>query len=450
MAIFKHMEAGEFAAARQDLAMLQSRFPEDPDLSTVEATLLLAEGNGRGAERTLAAALVRHPDHFGCLLMLGNLYLEQGHHERAARLYTRAQRVASEQDLQQLAPYQERLRGAGFTGPVTSVKLAFIVREGLDQFLDDIPRELVADYEVRKFVVNSTSDVDDALRWGDVCWFEWCNDPLVYASRHPLAREKKILCRLHRYEAFSGYPSQVNWDAVDRLILVTGHLRHLLESRVPDLTRRVQVEVIQNGVDLEAYPFTEREPGFNIACIGYQHLRKNPMLLLQIMARLVEQDPRYHLFVAGTFQDPLLQLYWDYMIREMGLEEHVHFDGWQDDVASWLEDKQYLISTSLHESFGYAIAEAMARGIKPVVHNFPFAYEIWAEEMLFNTVDEAVEMITSDEYDSRLYRAFIEGHYALEKQVARIRALLARLTNGASGVSTPRPAGPAIRLAGHA
>ncbi|QXD16010.1 glycosyltransferase [Rhodocaloribacter litoris] len=449
MAIFERLEAGDVGATREAIARHRARFPDDEDLPSVEAAVYLGEGDRRGAERTLAAALVRNPDHFGCLLMLGNLYLEQGHQERAARLYTRARRVAGENELQQLAPYWERLREAGFTDPVSPVKLAFIVREGLDQFLDDIPRELVADYEVRKFVVNSTSGVEEALRWGDVCWFEWCNDPLVYASRHPLAREKKIICRLHRYEAFSDYPSQVNWKTVDALIFVADYVRRLVEASVSLAVEGCIVDVIRNGVDLERYAFRERSTGYRIASVGYLRLAKNHMMMLQIMQRLVQRDPRYQLFIAGTFQDPLLEMYMHYMIREMGLERNIHFDGWQDDIASWLEDKDYFLSTSIHESFGYAIAEAMARGIKPVVHNFPFAYETWAEEMLFNTVDEAVEMITSDEYDSRLYRAFIEGHYALEKQVARIRALLARLTNGAPGVLTPRPAGPAIRVAGH-
>ena len=123
----------------------------------------------------------------------------------------------------------------------------------------------------------------------------------------------------------------------------------------------------------------------------------------------------------------MTRLYWQYMVHAMNLDDHVHLDGWQSDISAWLEDKHYLLSTSIHESFGYAIAESMARGLKPVVHNFPFAGEIWAEEMLFNTVDEAVAMITSSEYDSALYRAFIEGHYSLEKQMAKIRSILASL-----------------------
>jgi glycosyltransferase involved in cell wall biosynthesis len=69
-------------------------------------------------------------------------------------------------------------------------------------------------------------------------------------------------------------------------------------------------------------------------------------------------------------------------------------------LSRWLEDKNYVLSTSIHESFGYGIAEAMARGIKPIIHDFPYAYEIWGEELLFRTVDEAVGLIRNGTYMS--------------------------------------------------
>ena len=66
----------------------------------------------------------------------------------------------------------------------------------------------------------------------------------------------------------------------------------------------------------------------------------------------------------------------------------------------------------------------MAMGIKPVVHNFPFAARIWPEQVLFNTVDEAVGMITSTVYTSQAYRDFIETQYSLFEQVTQIRKVL--------------------------
>ena len=86
-----------------------------------------------------------------------------------------------------------------------------------------------------------------------------------------------------------------------------------------------------------------------------------------------------------------------------------------------------MLSTSIHESFGYGIAEAMARGIKPVIHDFLNADEIWDKRFLFNTVDEAVDMILDDSYDSEAYRDFIKSRFNLDDKVAEIRKLLSEL-----------------------
>jgi len=255
----------------------------------------------------------------------------------------------------------------------------------------------------------------------DICWFEWCDSLLQFASGLPVAREKKIVTRLHRYEVFTSFPEKINWGNIDGLILVANHLRYLLPERLSDV---VEIRVIENGVALDRFTFKKRKKGYNIGFIANMIPRKNPVLLLQIIKRLVEIDRRYKLFVAGEFSDKLIKLYWDYMINELNLGESVIFDGWQSDVNKWLKDKDYILSTSIHESFGYAIAEAMAKGIKPVIYNFPYAKEIWDQKYLFNTIDEAVAKIREDDYTSDEYRSFIEKKYALKKEMDKIISFL--------------------------
>jgi len=65
----------------------------------------------------------------------------------------------------------------------------------------------------------------------------------------------------------------------------------------------------------------------------------------------------------------------------------------------------------------------MAKGIRPVIHDFYVADEFYPSELLFMTIDEAVEMIAGAcraSYDSRTYRAFVE-RWSLSEQVRRIR-----------------------------
>ncbi|MCR3760581.1 methyltransferase domain-containing protein [Clostridium felsineum] len=303
-------------------------------------------------------------------------------------------------------------------------KLAFFVKEGLDNFLVDVISGVSDEYDTRKIIVKSYDQINKWMQWADISFFEWCDELVIYASKLKMAEKKKIVCRLHRYEVFTDYPKMVNWDNVDRLIIVTEHLEKLLKIQVPDIDERVHIITVNNGVDLSKYKFKERKKGFNIAYVGYIHARKNPVLLLQIMKVLVEKDKKYKLYVAGKFQDGLIELYWKDQINKMQLQDNVIFHGWQNDIGAFLEDKNYLLSTSIHESFGFGIAEAMARGIKPIIHNFLFADEIWDKKFMFCSLNEAVEMICDGEYNSKEYRAFIEVNYSLEDEIIKIKKVL--------------------------
>ena len=45
--------------------------------------------------------------------------------------------------------------------------------------------------------------------WADICWFEWCDELVAYGSKLSIAKEKRIICRLHSYEAFTDLPANV-------------------------------------------------------------------------------------------------------------------------------------------------------------------------------------------------------------------------------------------------
>lgn len=107
----------------------------------------------------------------------------------------------------------------------------------------------------------------------------------------------------------------------------------------------------------------------------------------------------------------------------MLLIDNVIFCSWQDNVGKWLEDKHYIISTSVHESFGYGIAEATACGLKPLIHNFFGAKNLYPQKYLFNTVQELTEMVLSGEYRPMEYREFIEKNYSLEKQMEQLEQI---------------------------
>jgi glycosyltransferase involved in cell wall biosynthesis len=137
------------------------------------------------------------------------------------------------------------------------------------------------------------------------------------------------------------------------------------------------------------------------------------------MQKLHYIDPEYRLFFGGICQDQVLEQYMHHMVRALGLDGVVFLNGWQEDISSWLADKHYIVSTSMIESQGMGVLEGMACGLKPVIHNFPGADQIFPPEFLFNISEEFCQKILSDSYKPEKYRKFVENNYSQKNQLSK-------------------------------
>jgi glycosyltransferase involved in cell wall biosynthesis len=305
-------------------------------------------------------------------------------------------------------------------------KIAFFWGGDGRTFLNPVIDFVRKRFEVRLFEGTTEQQIYDLMQWSDISWFEWCTDLAVLGSRHE--KVCKTIVRLHRYEAYADWPKQVNWKNVDCLVTVgNSFVKNALIESVPQVKNLTSIVTIPNGVNLENINFVERQRGKNLACIGYLNMRKNPVFLLQCMQKLHYIDPEYKLFFAGTFQDAMLQQYFKHMIGQLRLREVIFLDGWQSDIQNWLQDKHYIISASIAESQGMGMLEGMAAGLKPVIHNFPGASEIYPSEFLFDIAEQFCEQILSQQYEPARYRTFVERNYAHQMQLQKINELLVGL-----------------------
>ena len=303
-------------------------------------------------------------------------------------------------------------------------KIAFFVGGDGPTFLNDIIAYARQRYEVRIFEGTTGQHVQDLMQWSDISWFEWCTELARIGTLLP--KVCRTIVRLHRYEAYLSWPKEICWKNVDMLITVGNDwVLKAMDAWVEDIHALVPIVRIPNGVNLDAIAFTPRRPGKNIAFVGTIRMVKNPMLLLHCMAALKKIDPQYRLYIAGTMQDLLLQQYIEHASASLGLREMIIFEDFQTNIPAWLADKHYIVSTSVIESQGMGILEAMAAGIKPLVHNFPGAAETFGPTHLFNTPDDFCRLIGNPEYDSESYRTFVERRYPLSQQLIRINELFA-------------------------
>lgn len=326
----------------------------------------------------------------------------------------------------QLVPEQEILRPMIDVIRSKRPKIAFFCGNDGMTFLDEIVEFTKQRFEVRLFEGQTEQKLFEMMKWSDISWFEWCTDIAMMASRMP--KVCKNIIRLHRYEAYLHWPQQINWDNIDLLITVGNKwVKETLVKRVPDIESKTLIVTIANGVNLDKFGFINRSRGKNIAFLSNLRMVKNPAFVLQCMQKLNYIDSEYRLFFAGSFQDQALEQYLRYMVDALGLYNVVFFNGWQENVSEWLADKHYIVSTSIIESQGMGLLEGMACGLKPVIHNFPGASQIYPKEFLFNISEEFCEQILSNKYEPQRYRKFVEENYSLKKQLSKVNGIFSQL-----------------------
>lgn len=278
----------------------------------------------------------------------------------------------------------------------------------------------------------------ELVLWADIIWFETCDNNLASATNPSQAilddtnnfqpwdmhnmdmTDKRVIVRPIDIEVWQGHQNASIWDIVDDVIFIAPHIQDIANiDELPGRTEKLRTHVVRCGVDLGKWSFAEREPGFEIAVVAERWASKGTSEILQIAMKLKDINPNYKITWLGRRSD----YQWEHAYRDEFVEQHrlnIEFINEVDNVDVFLEDKNYLLSCSHKEAFGYNIAEAMAKGIKPIVHRFYGADALWPG-MTWDTIDQAIAMITSDDYDSVAYRQYLITHeYTLPQMMASI------------------------------
>jgi glycosyltransferase involved in cell wall biosynthesis/Tfp pilus assembly protein PilF len=413
--------------------------PQDYDANFNLALLELQSDNVTEAESILLELLNHYPDKVELYCDLGVVSMTQGNYAQAKQYfrsaldidpgYTPARENLTEVEKQlsaaiPAATNESNLFQQQLSKSITGKKIVFF--SNYNSFLADIVTHLKSENDVRTYEQPSPDRMKEMMDWADIAWFEWCDNLLIEATRLP--KTCKIFCRLHSYEVFTDMPSQVNWQKVDNLLFVSQSVQDIFEKQVRCNTPK---SVIFNGVDTDKFTIpSQKRYGKKIASVGYINYKKNPTLLLYCFSKIHQADPEYSLHIAGSFQDARIKLYFDHFLRENPLP--VYFDDWVDDMPAWYADKDFVISTSLFESFHYSIAEGMASGVIPLIHNWYGASQLYPEQFMFNDPDECLLLVKKLETLDRKKlaeenRQYICDRYSVTDQCSAVSQLLYRV-----------------------
>ncbi|MFZ5585160.1 MAG: glycosyltransferase [Thermodesulfobacteriota bacterium] len=443
-----------FDEAVQVFRRLLEAGPEQAGLRNSLAMALVMAGRRDEAAEHLRRAVDLEPDNHVFAANLGKYFLLGGDHDQAAQAFERALTLAPEaaradllghlnQSLAQLgrplrtfdapapAPAPSPIRPerapqpAAPAGPARPLLLC--CAPGTDAFVDGIVSGLAPEHQVEKLVSEQRQDFVDAIRRHDTVWIEWGNELAEFLTKQAGAElmGKRVILRIHAYEVMSGLAQRVDFTRVTDLVFVCAGMRDLLLAARPEVRRQVRrIHVIPNGIDTDRIQLTARRPGFELAYVGYINFKKGPQLLWHALRALHAHEPRCRLHVAGVFQDGYHEIAFRHFLSRNGLEGAVRFHGWVKDIDRWLADKNAILCTSLSESQGLGLMEAMASGVRPLIHNFHTAEGIYPRQFLWNNLDELVELFRQP-YDPALGRRFVADNYSLALALARLRRMLA-------------------------
>jgi glycosyltransferase involved in cell wall biosynthesis len=251
----------------------------------------------------------------------------------------------------------------------------------------------------------------------DINIFMWMNNDSIQAINK--GTDGKNIVFIRRYELFSFDMTKVNWSNVSSVIMVNDYLAKCFEESI-----KIKPHVVYNAVDLSKWKFKERKNNKKIAVVGFINQRKNLPLAIQILNKL---DNTYELHVAGGVQDGSVMMYCSNLLESLKGRLYFYNELNHQMIDTWLGEMSFILCTSISEGCPNNVIEAMAKGIKPVVHNYPGSKEQFGE-YVFDTIDQAIEMMKPDcEYDSHKYRRLIEEKFGHEN-FARLNQIIEQLT----------------------
>ena len=309
-------------------------------------------------------------------------------------------------------------------------------------FIKDLIPELSGEFDIKTVKLHKGItkfewyDICADMKSADILWLEWADGEsleILKRSWGEVGYENvKIILRLHRYELFTPRTLEGlsrldthSIDKIDKLVFVSKAVQAIGIDKFPWMSDSV---VIPNLIDHTKFPFTDRERGFNIMMLGRMSYVKNLPLALAMFNELAKIGP-YQLHIVGGISDPEIEYYLENFIRKtIGFNIHYHGVINNDELPEFMKDMNYILSSSIFESFGMGILEAMCCGLKPVVFDFPGAENIFPEYWRWINYEDFESIITGS-YNPIDYHNFVCGDYSIKNNIHLYKELVNSVLN---------------------
>lgn len=236
----------------------------------------------------------------------------------------------------------------------------------------------------------------------------------AWADGSPIGGARNVMF-LRRYELFNGALAKIDWANVQDLILCNTWIKSVVDRYFEAQGIKTRTHLIYNAVDTSAWTFRDRAPSKNIGMVCSIHPKKNIPLALEVMANT---QMEYELHIAGQIQDPCTAEYLNYMGKRLRRKIVLYGHIPREDLDFWWEQMGFCLCTSISEGNPNNVLEAMAKGIMPIIHEWPGASDQFPDDLLFKTAFGAGQILSNTllgkKYDSSRYLELVKERYSLD------------------------------------
>jgi hypothetical protein len=251
----------------------------------------------------------------------------------------------------------------------------------------------------------------EAMQEADLTFFYQADNTAVEGVIKP--HTGRVFVQAVDIEAWAGQAASVDWTKVDGALFMAPHIKEMVN------VGSTPWRIIKPGIDTDRFTLKTRVNDTPVRKIAYVvgerriwDVKRLDIAFQLLKDLLTSGQVIWQLHVRGTYSShEQYNAYCKYLEKDLGLDGHIFwYPDRVEDMNVWLEDKDYFLLPSTKEAFSYATAEAMSKGIKPILNNWQGSKETWGKHVC-ETQGQMLFEFLKGENNPQEYRQFVVDNY---------------------------------------